>query len=143
MQTRRKTQQSRANLANAAFAAGLAPRRPQIGDQRWRMEHVSYKAWCELARARGWNGEDDADGLRACCEPAEAATITLHTSLEEAKAAALATFAAAPNDSAFGAILIFHEMLRGDADPRGCPPTWDADTTYEITSDGDCLESAS
>lgn len=141
VQQRRKTQQARHALANAISG-------PQIGAERWRMEHVSYKAWCDLARARGWKDDNDADGLRAHCEPEEAATITLHTSLDAAKAAALATFQRAPDDSAFGAILIFHEVLEGAHDDsgnpvRGCPPTWDSQTTYEITSDSDCLESAS
>lgn len=119
----------------------------KIGDERWRMEHISYEAWCALARVRGWKGDDDADGLRAHCEPEEAATITLHTSLDLAKAAALATFTAKPNDSAFGAIIVVHEILTGAHDDsgnpvRGCSPTWDAQRVYEITNDGDCLESA-
>jgi hypothetical protein len=113
--------------------------------ERWRVEHVSYKAWCDMARAQGWNGEDDADGLRAHCEPEEAATYTLHTSLELAKTAALGIFAAAPGDSAFGAIIIEHQVLEPATDDsgrlvRGCPPEWEACAVYEVTSDGDCTE---
>jgi hypothetical protein len=52
-----------------------------IGSERWRVEHISFAKWQAMGRARGWNGEDDADGLRAHCEPDEAATITFHNSL--------------------------------------------------------------
>jgi hypothetical protein len=120
-------------------------RAPQVGAERWRVEHVSYKAWCALARERGWNGEDDADGLRAHCEPEEAASYSLHTSLDAAKAAALATFAADPDDSAFGAIIIEHQVLEAAHDDRGnlvrgCRPEWEAVRVYEVTSDGDMQE---
>lgn len=138
MNPRRKAQQQRHALANAIEG-------PQIGAERFRAEHVSYKAWCDMARAAGWNGEDDADGLRAYCEPEEAATVTLHASLQEAKAAAIATFAAAPDDSAFGAIIIERQVLEAAHDDsgnmvRGCTPTWEAHEAWEITSDGECLE---
>lgn len=116
-----------------------------IGDERWRVEHISYAKWQAMARERGWKGEDDADGLRAHCEPEEAATITFHASLELAEAAALAIFAAAPDDSAFGAIMIEHQALEAAHDDRGnlirdCKPEWEAQHVYEITSDGDVLE---
>lgn len=121
---------------------------PKIGAQRWRADHVSYKAWCDLARSRGWNGEDDADGLRSHAEPEEAATITIHASLDAAVAWANATFAAAPDDSAFGAVLIDHQELQGAHDDRGnpvrgCPPTWEDIRTYEVTSDGSVTECGS
>jgi hypothetical protein len=120
-------------------------RRPKIGAERWRVEHISYKAWCDMARRRGWNGEDDADGLRAHCEPEEAATISFHTSLDGAKVAALTIFAAAPDDSAFGAILVEHQVLEEAHDDRGelvrgCKPEWETQRIYEITSDGDCID---
>ena len=108
----------------------------KIGAERWRLDHISFKAWCALARKRGWNGEDDADGLREYCEPDEAATITFHASLDAAKAAALAIFAAAPDDSAFGAILIDYQVLEEAHDG----PEWETQRAYEITSDGDMLE---
>lgn len=34
----------------------------KIINERWRLEHISYRRWCEMARAEGWKGEDDADG---------------------------------------------------------------------------------
>lgn len=121
---------------------------PRIGAERWRLEHISYSAWCDLARSRGWNGENDADGLREHCEPEEAATIRLFGSLQDAKAAAMAIFGdTRTNDSAFGAIIIDHQVLEAAHDDRGnlvrgCKPEWETDLVYEITSDGDVLESA-
>lgn len=119
----------------------------KIGDERWRLEHISYSRWCELARKAGWNGEDDADGLRAHCEPEEAATYACFSSLEQAKKAALRIFERNPDDSAFGAIIIEHQVLEAAHDDRGdlirgCPPEWESREIYEITSDGDMLECA-
>jgi hypothetical protein len=113
--------------------------------ERWRLEHISYKRWCEMATARGWKGEDDSDGLRAHCEPEEAATHSLHTSLDLAKAAALAIFKETPDDSAFGAIIIDHQVLEPATDDRGnlvrgCKPEWETVRIYEVTSDGDMLD---
>lgn len=129
----------------AAKAEKMAPAKPKIGAERWTAEHISYKKWCDLARARGWSGEGDADGLRAHCEPEEAATVTVHASFDAAKSWATETFKLAPDDSAFGAILIEHQVLVGAHDDsgnlvRGCPPSWEAQTVYEVTSDGDVLE---
>jgi hypothetical protein len=119
--------------------------KPNIGDERWTADHVSFKRWCDMARARGWTGKDDADGLREYCDPEEAAIVTVHASLDAAKAWAIKTFADAPNDSAFGAILIEHQVLEGAHDDsgnpvRGCPPTWETQHAYEVTSDGDMAE---
>jgi hypothetical protein len=132
-------------LGKKLINAAKEGRAQRIGDERWRVEHISYKAWCALARKYGWNGEDDADGLRAYCEPSEAAAHTVWASLADAKAAALATFAAAPDDSAFGAILIEHQVLEAATDDsgnlvRGCRPEWEACKVYEVTSDGDMQE---
>jgi hypothetical protein len=120
-------------------------KRAKIGDEHWRVEHVSFKAWCDLARSRGWNGEDDADGLRAHCEPEEAANVIYCASLDQAKAIAIDIFADAPDDSAFGAIRIDHQVLEAAQDDRGnrisgCKPEWETVRIYEITSDGDCLD---
>ncbi len=120
-------------------------KRAKIGDEFWRVEHIGYKAWCAKARERGWNGEDDADGLRAFCEPEEAALIVYCASLESAKAEAMRIFAADPDDSAFGAIVIEHQVLEAAHDDRGdlirgCKPEWETQRIYEITSDGDCID---
>jgi hypothetical protein len=117
----------------------------QVGAERWRLDHISYKAWCDMARKRGWQGDEDQDSLREYCEPEEAATITFHPSLDEAKAAALAIFRDAPDDSAFGAIHIDHQVLEAAHDDSGnligdCPPQWETQRCYEITSDGDMME---
>jgi hypothetical protein len=119
---------------------------PQIGAERWRVEHISYKAWCDLARSRGWNGENDADGLRAHAEPGEAATILFYGTKAEALGAAHRIFRDAPDDSAFGAVLVEHQVLEAATDDRGnmvrgCRPEWVAQLVYEVTSDGDVLES--
>lgn len=132
-------------LKMAARTAKASTPKPQIGAERWTAEHISYKRWCDMARARGWTGEDGNDGLREFCEPEEAATVTMHPSLDTAKAWAIETFKTAPDDSAFGAILIEHQTLEAAHDDsgnlvRGCPPSWEADTAYEVTSDGDCRE---
>lgn len=117
----------------------------KIGDERWRLEHISYKNWCDVARKRGWGGEEGNDGLREYCEPEEAATIKFFGSLALAKSAALKIFKDAPDDSAFGAILIEYQVLTAAHDDRGtsvrgCPPEWDCEKVYEITSDGDMQE---
>lgn len=119
----------------------------KIGDQRWRLEHISYKRWCDMARERGWTGDDDSDGLRAHCEPEEAAAITFFETLALAVAAARRIFERNPDDSAFGAIIIEHQILEGAHDDGGhpidgCPPSWAGQTIYEVTSDGDVLESS-
>jgi hypothetical protein len=121
---------------------------PKIGDERFCLEHISYKAWCDKARERGWNGDEDSDGLRAYCEPEEAATIEYFTSLDLAITAAKRIFAYDPEDSAFGAILIEHQTLETAHDDRGklirgCKPEWEAQKVYEVTSDGDVQEYAS
>jgi len=123
----------------------MRPARPKIGDEQWRADHISYKAWCELARKRGWQGDEDQDSLREYAEPEEAVTITIHASLDAAVAWAKATFAASPDDSAFGAIIIDHMVLEGAHDDQGnpvhgCPPTWEVVKSYEVTSDGDVSE---
>jgi hypothetical protein len=117
----------------------------KVGDERWTAEHVSYKAWCDLARARGWNGEDDSDGLREYCGPEEAATVTFHASLAAAAAWAKETFKTAPEDTAFGAILIDHQILEAAHDDsrnlvRGCKPEWNTVRIYEVASDGEMLD---
>jgi hypothetical protein len=119
----------------------------KIGDERWTAEHISYKRWCDLAREFGWGGEEDSDGMRAYCEPEEAAILTIHGSLDAAKAWAMATFERHPDDSAFGAIIIEHQILVAAHDDSGnvlrdCKPTWESETTYEVTTDGDMLECA-
>ena len=117
----------------------------EIGSERWIAEHISYKRWCNLARQRGWNGAEDADVLRAHCEPEEAAVYTAHASLDSAKAWATSTLESDPGDSSFGAIIIEHQILVAAHDDsgnilRGCKPTWDTENVYEVTSDGDVLE---
>ncbi len=119
--------------------------KPSIGAERWRLEHISFKRWCDMATARGWKGDGDSDGLRAHCEPEEAATHSLHSSLDDARAAALAIFRDTPDDSAFGAIIIDYQVLTAAQDDRGklvpgCPPEWETERIYEVTSDGDMIE---
>lgn len=125
----------------------MAKAATQIGAERWRSEIISYKAWCAMARERGFTGEDDSDGLRAHCEPEEAATYTVHPTRDEAVAAALDWFKANPDDSAFGAIMIDHQVLEAAQDDSGnliggCKPTWKTHQVLEVTPDGDVLESS-
>jgi hypothetical protein len=127
---------------------------PKIGDERWTAEHVSYRQWCKLARARGWSGDQDA--LRTYCEPGEAATVTIHPSLDAAKAWAASIFKNAPDDSAFGIIIIKHQTFKSPIDlfqalatahedqdylASGCRPQWETDCIFEMTADGAVLES--
>lgn len=119
---------------------------PKVGSERWRSEIIGYKAWCDLARKRGWKGEEDSDALREYCEPEDAAIYTVHRSRDEAVTAAVEWFKANPDDSAFGAIIIDHQFLEAAHDDggnliRGCKPTWETQLVLEVTSDGDVLES--
>ena len=119
----------------------------RIGKERWRLQHISYSAWCDLARQRGWSGEDGNDGLRDYCEPEDAALVKHYPSLNIAIAAAMNIFQQSPDDSAFGAILVDYQTLQPAQDDQGklvrrCPPDWITEKVYEITSDGDVLECA-
>lgn len=117
----------------------------KIGDERFRLEHISYKHWCKMAEERGWNGEDGNDGLRDYCEPEEAASYTCFSNLEQAVKAAKTIFERNPDDSAFGAIIIDHQEFQAAHDDSGnlissCRPEWETIKIYEITSGGDILE---
>lgn len=120
---------------------------PSLGDERWKAENISYKAWCAVARKRGWDGDEDQDSLREYCEPEEAATVTIHASLDAAILWAKETFKADPDDSAFGAIIIDHQVLEAAHDDSGnlvsgCRPEWETVRVYEVTHDGDVTESS-
>jgi hypothetical protein len=113
--------------------------RPKIGDERWLLEIIDTADVEAMARLEGWNGED---GIREFCEPENASTYTVHTSLDKAVAAAREYLA--KGTSFYGCAIIDHQVVETPHDDLGnlidVPPEWERQRSYEVAMDGECIE---
>jgi hypothetical protein len=122
--------------------------KPSIGDERYKLEHLSYQAWIDLAKSKGWpGGEDSFDTLREYCDPEDAALVLIFPTYAKALSKARELFKSKVNDSVFGADIISYQVLTEAHDDsgnlvRGCPPEWEDQKIWEVASDGSVMEVA-
>lgn len=107
-----------------------------IGDERFMAEMIDVTKVEAMAREQGWPG--GIEGLREFCEPADAADYSVHQTLEDATRAAKEWLA--KGKDFFGAVMIDRQVF--EREYRNVPPGWVRQQTWEVTLEGEPLETA-
>lgn len=111
---------------------------PRIGDECFRVVMIDIADVERMAREDGWDG---SEGLREFCEPEEAATSSIHGTLEAAIEAARKDLARGV--SFYGCNLIdrlVYEPPTCGGEPLGLRPSWERHETYEVSVSGQNVE---
>lgn len=113
--------------------------KPQIGDERFIVEHLDMDKAEAGARRNGWDGGEEFMDYSECGQLG--AIHTEHATLDDACAHARAELA--KRRSVFGACIINHQVYEQAHDDRGRKVDgawWETQRTYEVAMDGECVE---